>query len=60
VAFDGDTWLGEFVSKTGGFINSVVKNGRRCFDPDDMVEAERTCYASMGFSHGRLPFRRLA
>ena len=33
--------VAEYVSRSGGFINSRVDNeNRRIFDPDDMVEAE--------------------
>ena len=41
VAHDAGTKLMEFVSKSGGFINSRVENGKRIFDVDDMVEATK-------------------
>ena len=34
----------EFVSKSGGFINSRVENGKRVFDVDDMVKATKEEY----------------
>jgi hypothetical protein len=43
VAYDGRTgaWVGEWVSPDGGYIRSFVKNERRCFVQEDMVEAEK-------------------
>ena len=41
VAHDAGTKLEEFVSKSGGLINSRVENDKRIFDVDDMVKATK-------------------